>query len=159
MAVFMTRSFFACLRVLGGFACFGWVLPQRHQGAKLVFSLFELGSRKDARAQSPLFSFFIGLCLLFKKGSKLDFSLFSRVLAKKPGRKVFFFLPENHYLLLETAPLAPIVVEILLSAAADKRLQRIAGNSSLLKTKFQILKFQIPIVISFGFAQPLTYIP
>jgi hypothetical protein len=66
--------------------------------------------------------------LAFEKDTKRGFSLFSLALAKTQRRKVFFFLLKNDYLLLETAPLAPIGVEILLLfSLKSKRLERIAG--------------------------------
>ena len=128
MAVFITQSFFWILRVLGGIACFGRVLPQRHKGAK----------------------FFLLTMPAFQKGTKLGFLSFGWVLAKTPGRKVFLFLPDNDNFFWKRIPIAPIEVEILLLfVLKSKRLKRIAGNSSLYlnsnfwKSKFQILNFKM----------------
>lgn len=88
---------------------------------------------KGTKAQSFNSSLLLGLNA-FQKGSKrLNFP---------------FSLHGNKKFLLETAPLAPIVVEILLLfSLKSKRLQRIAGTAPLLKTEFQILK-------CFDYAQP-----
>ena len=110
MAVFITQSFFWILRVLGGIACFGRVLPQRHKGAK----------------------FFLLAMPAFQKGTKLGFLSFGGVLAKTPGRKVFLFLPDNDNFFRKRIPIAPIVPKpreeiLLLFPLKSKRLERIAG--------------------------------
>ncbi|TDO94519.1 hypothetical protein [Flavobacterium sp. 245] len=121
MGVFIMQSFFGLfwnLAFLGGFT-------QRHK------SVFSLGLYPQ-REQNWIFPCYLGF------------------IAKMRRRKAFLFLLENdyplwkkQYFLLETAPLAPIEVEILLLFSlkskrllpqfAITRLELIAGNSSLLK--------------------------
>ena len=113
---------------------------------------FTVFGHKDTRTQSFGFSLFIGVYLLFKKSQNSSIFLLS-----SGKRKIS---SENN----SPSPDGsgnPFVRRGGQKIVAD------SGNSSLLKNKFQIFKLlrlfasarvQIPIAMSFGFAQPLIYI-
>ena len=94
---------------------------------------------KGARTQSLIFPFYWALPA-FQKGTKLGFLSLAWILANP----VSSFLSENTHLLLETAPLAPIGVEILLCRGSAQKIETHSGIKLLNKTKIPIFKIQIP---------------
>jgi hypothetical protein len=119
------------------------------------FACFGLFYRKDAK--------FVFSLDLYRKGRKAGFFFFFVVLVKVIECRILLFLPENDILNYENdessfennSPSHDGRENPLCRGSAQK-IGRTAGNSSFLKTKFQIFKIQIPIAKGFGFAQPDT---